>query len=299
MRRDLNLLRVFVAVFDTRSVSRAAVKLGVSQASVSAALGRLRNEVGDPLFVRSAHGVLPTPHALRGIDTARQTLERADREFFKLQSFEPSASEDEFKFCLSDAGEMVFLPRIIQEVRKQAPKARFRSISLQPTALQQAMESGEVDLAIGYFPDLKLHTHVQQRLFSYEFICLVNRRHRIKRQRITLAEFLAAEHAVVHSEGRSREVFEQVLARRRIQRKVILHASHFTSIPFIVQESDLIVTVPAPAGVAFAQMKDIRLIAPPIELPKVSVKQYWHVRFNSDPKHRWLRSIVFRLFHER
>jgi DNA-binding transcriptional LysR family regulator len=115
---------------------------------------------------------------------------------------------------------------------------------------------------------------------------------------MTLAEFLAAEHPVVHSEGRSREVFEQVLEKRGIQRKVVLHASHFTSIPFIVQKSNLIVTVPSPAAVAFAQMEGIRLMEPPLQLPKVAVKQYWHTRFNSDPRHRWPRSIVFGLFHQ-
>ena len=295
---DLNLLRIFVAIFDTRSVSRAAIKLRVSQPSVSTALQRLRSEVGDPLFVRTSHGVLPTPRAEQSINTARQALDRVDRDFFRLQSFKPSTMDDEFTFCLSDAGEMVFLPRIIEEVRKQAPRVRFRSLSLRPSDMEQSLESGEVDLAVGYFPDLRRHTHVQQRLFSHDFVCLVSKHHRIKGRRITLAEFLAAEHAVVHSEGRTREVFEQVLAKRGIQRKVVLHSAHFTSIPFIVQKSDLIVTIPTPAAQAFAQMKGIRLMAPPLELPRVTVKQYWHTRFNSDPKHRWLRSIVFKLFHQ-
>jgi DNA-binding transcriptional LysR family regulator len=298
MSFDLNLLRTFVAIFEELSVSRAAAKLGVSQPSVSAALQRLRLEAGDQLFVRSSHGVLPTPRAEQAIDTAREVLDRIDREFFRPRKFEPSTLDAEFTLCLSDAGEMVFLPKIIEEVRRKAPKARFRSLSLRPSDIEQSLESGEADLAVGYFPDLKRHSHFQQRLFTHDFVCLVGWHHRIKGQRMTLSEFLAAEHAVVHSEGRSREVFEQMLAKSGIQRKVVLHSAHFTSIPFIVQKSDLVVTVPSPAGLAFSQMEGIRLIAPPFDLPRVIVKQYWHTRFNSDPKHRWLRSIVFKLFHQ-
>jgi DNA-binding transcriptional LysR family regulator len=298
MKADINLLRVFVAVFDSRSVSRASIDLGISQPSASAALARLRKVVGDPLFVRSSHGVLPTPRAQESIGTAREVLDRVDRDFFRLQSFDPSSVEDEFTLCLSDAGEMVFLPKLIAAVRKQAPGARFRSLSLRPDDLKQCMESGEVSLAIGSFPDLKRHTHVQQRLFTHDFICLLGKHNPIKGKRMTLAQFVGAEHAVVHAEGRSREIFEQELARRGIHRRVVLHAAHFTSIPFIIERSNLIVTVPSPAGLAFSRMKNIRLMSPPLEVPRVDVKQYWHTRFHSDPRHQWLRSMVFQVFRE-
>jgi DNA-binding transcriptional LysR family regulator len=142
---DLNLLRVFVAIFDAQSVSRAAVKLGVRQPSVSVALYRLRSEVGAPLFVRTSHRVLPTPRAQQAINTAREVLDRVESGFFCVESFDPAMVDKEFTFCLSDAGEMVFLPILIEESRRQAPKIRFRSLSLRPVDIERSLAFDEAD----------------------------------------------------------------------------------------------------------------------------------------------------------
>ena len=167
---DLNLIPYLVAMEDTRNVSRAAEHLGVSQPRVSTALGRLRDYFGDPLFVRTSRGMEPTPRALALLPAARDALMRIEKGMLDAQDFAPATSTYTFSIALSDVGEIVFLPRLLQMLAERAPHANLRSVSLPPAHVERGLESGDVDLAIGYFPDLSGNNFFQQRLFSHRFI---------------------------------------------------------------------------------------------------------------------------------
>lgn len=298
MRSDLNLIPVLVAVADARHVSLAATRLGMSQPGVSNALRRLRIAYRDPLFVRTARGMEPTPRAAKLIDAARAMLDLHRREMQGEGAFNPREMADEFRFAMSDIGEMVFLPRILEHLRMFAPPASTRSVSLPHAQLIEAMQDGRIDLAVGYFPDFKGAHFFQQKLFSHGFVCLMRSRHPAADQPLSKRRFAALEHAVVQAEGRSQELFERHLERIGLRRRVVLHVPHFMSIPYVIAKSDLIVTVPLAVGTAFAARGDIRLIRPAFPLPRFDLKQHWHRRVHYDARNRWLRAQVASLFSD-
>ncbi|HRP94732.1 MAG TPA: LysR family transcriptional regulator [Rhodocyclaceae bacterium] len=297
---DLNLLRVLVAVYDARSVSRAAQALGVSQPTVSTALGKLRRSFGEPLFVKTTAGVSPTArtHALAA--SAREVLSQIEAEMLCEATFEPATTSGTFTFALSDVGEMVFLPKILASVRRQAPRAGVRSVALSPPQIEEGMERGDIDLAVGYFPDLDSAAFRQQHLFTHRFVCLLRADHPLRGDRLTLEQFLELGHAVIRAEGRSQEIFETYLERHRIERRIVLRTPHFMSIPTVIGQSDLIVTLPHAIGHYFSRIgANVRMVEPPLALPPIPLFQHWHRSYHHDPRNRWLRTLVAMLFNVR
>ncbi|WP_186145136.1 LysR family transcriptional regulator [Burkholderia gladioli] len=296
---DLNLIPYLVALDETRNVSRAGDLLGVSQPRVSAALGRLREHFGDPLFVRTSRGMEPTPRAMALVPAARDALAQIRRGLVAPHDFDPATDTSTFSIALSDVGEIVFLPRLLQELARRAPGANLRSVSLPHAEIERGLEAGSVDLAVGYFPDLGGSNFFQQRLFTHRFICLMRRGHPLAGKPLTLEQFLACGHAVVRAEGRSQEILEQHLAKARLQRRAVLETPHFMSLPFILGRTDLIATVPHAIGYAYAaEHASITLVEPPLPLPRFDLRQHWHRKYHNDPRTAWLRGMVADLFND-
>ncbi|RFU48898.1 LysR family transcriptional regulator [Paraburkholderia sp. DHOC27] len=296
---DLNLIPYLVALEEARNVSRAAQRLGVSQPRVSTALGRLREYFDDPLFVRTARGMEPTPRALALIPAAREALMRIEHGMLDAQAFDPANTTHTFSVALSDVGELLFLPRLLQCFAQRAPYANLRSVSLPPAQIERGLEAGEVDLAVGYFPALAGNNFFQQRLFTHRFICLMRSDHPLAHEPLTLAQFIACGHAVVRAEGRSQEVLEQFLEKKRVRRRAVLETSHYMSLPFILARTDLIATVPYAVGFAYvSEHPSIRLVEPPLELPRFDLRQHWHRKSHNDPRASWLRSVIAELFND-
>jgi DNA-binding transcriptional LysR family regulator len=296
---DLNLLRVLAAIDDKRSVSAAAIKLQRSQPSVSSALGRLRSFFDDPLFVRSGNTMQPTPRALEIMGPVRDVLSRIGMEIVAAHTFEPSSSQQPLVLALSDVGEVVFLPAILRELRRVAPRASLRSVSLPAEEVVNGLEAGTIDLALGYFPNLTRHNFYQQTLFSDTFTCLIRADHPVRSPRLSLKQFAGLDHAVIRAESRTEEVIERFLVRRHIDRRVVLTTPHFASIPPIVEQSDLIVTVPEPLARYFSSVSArIRVVRPPFNPPRIDLKQSWHRKFHHEPRNRWLRGLVCGLFQK-
>lgn len=296
MDHDLNLVRVLVAVAEARSASRAAERLGMSQPGISNALRRLRTDYADPLFIRTGRGLEATPRAEQLVEAARRMLDFHQREMLGRAEFVPSEATGEFRFAMSDIGEMVLLPRLLGHLRTLAPKAAIRAVSLPHAQLQRAMQDGEIDLAVGYFPDLKGGHFFQQKLFDHGFVCLVRVDHPCVGKPLTKKLFLQLTHAVVRAEGRSQEVFESYLTRLGLKRDIALHVPHFMSIPHVIAKSDLLATVPLAVGTAFSERGDIALLKPTFSLPRFSLRQHWHRRFHKDARNQWLRAQFATLF---
>lgn len=296
---DLNLLPILVALADQRSVTLAARALGISQPAASTALAKLRAFFGDPLFVRTPKGMEPTPRAAALIGPARTALDGLRADLLAPPVFDAATSRTRFTIALSDIGEMVFLPRLLERLGERAPLASLRSVTGSPSDTEQGLESGDIDLAVGYFPDLSKSSFLQQRLFTHYFVCLLRADHPISAHRLSLEQFLSLGHAVVRAEGRSQELFERYLEKQRIQRRAVLETPHFMSLPFILARTDLLATVPHAVGVSFSHSHaNIRIVEPPLALPKFDLKQHWHQRFTHDPRHRWLRRLIAELFND-
>lgn len=297
---DLNLLYVLVALDEQRSVSAAAAALQRSQPAISAALGKLRTFFDDPLFVRSGNNMQPTPRAEALVESARTVLGKIGADIVSSTAFDPLTTRQPVSLALSDVGEVVFLPAILKALRQLAPHAPVRSISLSATEVAAGLESGSIDLAIGYFPDLKKHNFFQQVLFADTFASLIRSDHPVSATRLTLKQYLQLEHAVVRAESRTEEVIERYLARKKIRRRIVLTTPHFASAPMIVAQSDLIVTIPEPLANYFSSVSaQLRVVGLPFEAPSIELKQTWHRKFHHDERNRWLRALIAKLFQNR
>ena len=294
---DLNLLPVLVAIHEHGSVTAAAQHLGISQPAVSTALAKLRHQYGDPLFHRSGHGMKATVRMRALIQPLRDALLRMDDTFVFETAFNPRTTQRTFTFAMSDLGEMVFMPQILQRIRKLAPRAAVRSVAAGVPQIARGLENGEIDLAVGYFPDLREKSFVEKHLFFHHFVCLVRADHPVTAGALTMPQFLKLEHAVVYGAGRTYEVFERHLRAKKIHRKVVLETPHFLSIPSVIARSDLVVTVPHAVGVFARDLHtNIRMVQPPLRTPKIDLKMHWHRNFQRDPKNKWLREVVASLF---
>jgi DNA-binding transcriptional LysR family regulator len=293
---DLNLLRVFDALQRHAHVGRAAEELEISQPSVSYALKQLREQLGDPLFVKVRHGMEPTPRAREIIPVVQSLMTEVRERLLTSPGFDASTARRTFTLAMSDVGEMVFLPKLLKEIAVSAPKVDVQTVSINPKELMASLQRSEVDLAIGYFPDLQGNDVFQQRLFRHGFVCLVRSDHPVLETGLNRKSFHALSHAVVHTEGRSQEIVEQFLREKGIERREMLRSPHFLSIPMVVASTDLVVTVPEAVAEVFARFADITAVVPPYPMPKFDLKQHWHRSQHNDAGSQWLRALVLRLF---
>jgi DNA-binding transcriptional LysR family regulator len=296
---DLNLLPIAFALYDELSVSRAARLLGLSQPAVSMALRRMRETFDDPLFIRVPTGVTPTPRAHAIVRLARPLIERLQTDLLKGDTFEPATATRTFTVSMSDVGEMSFLPRLLEPLRRQAPHCAIRTVSVPSGQLAHELEKGEIDAAVGYYPALALKNFRQRRVSTHRFACLMRADHPLRADRLSPDAYLAAEHLVVREQGRSQEVLERFFKRRRIRRNVAVFTTHFLSVPFVVARSQLIATVPYAVANEFASMGPKLAVAlPPFDITGFDLKLQWHRRFDNEPRNRWLREQIVKIFRD-
>ncbi|HTM02073.1 MAG TPA: LysR family transcriptional regulator [Vicinamibacterales bacterium] len=286
---DLNLLPIVVALYDELSVSRAAQRLGMSQPGVSRALRRLREVFDDPLFVRRPNGIAPTPRAHALVRAARPHIQHLQDDLIKDETFDPASSTRPITLAISDVAELAFFPWVIAHFRSLAPKCAVRTASLSGTSLANELESGGVDVAAGYFPALSLRSFRARKVSKHGFACLLRAGHPLWKPRLPVSAYLAAEHVVIRAEGRSQEVLERFIERRRLRRKAAVYTSHVLSVPFIVMESDLMATLPYAVVTRFAALTpQVAAALPPFDI-SYDLKIHWHRRFDNDPRNMWLR----------
>lgn len=290
MQIDLKLVRTFCAIYEARSVSRAAELLSLTQPAVSHALAQLRHQMGDALFVRARNGVTPTALADRIYRSLGHGLEIIDGAFGAEIAFDPFISNRRFRFALSDIGEMVYLPALLGVLHRQAPGIRIETVQPQLGETARALEIGRIDFAIGYLPALAAET-VSAPLFSESYVCLLRKKHRTIGQKLSLAEFEAASHIVVDTPFTQHYAFVNALAEMA-RRREVLRVLHFTSVPAIVARSDLLAVLPLRVARIFAQTHRLRTLPLPFDIPRFEVRLHWHRRAETDRGHNWMRELL-------
>lgn len=291
---DLDWLGVFVEVYKTQSVSRAARTLGMEQASASMALTKLRRHFDDPLFCRTAAGMAPTPRAQAMYPDLYEALVRLEQARGATLGFSPQQATREFRICMTDISEIVLLPRLINHLQKTAPGLVIEAEKIS-TDSRRKLESGAMDLAVGFTPDLEAGFY-QQALFAQDFVCLAASDHPRIGARLTRKSFSAEGHILVTASGTGHSVVDKVLARNKVERRVVLRVQSFLGVARIVAQTEFLVTVPRQLGNALAQQERVKVLEPPLPLPTYKVKQHWHERFNADEGNRWLRQSMVALF---
>jgi DNA-binding transcriptional LysR family regulator len=295
---DLNLLPIVIALYDELSVSRAARQLGMSQPAVSKALRRLRETFDDALFVRGPSGIVPTPRAHAIVGAARPHLQHLREDLLKGECFDPATSTRPIVLGLSDIAEMAFLSSILDYLRVQAPKCPVVTFTARDSSLADALEKGDVDVAAGYFPSLAQRNFRQRRLSKHGFACLMCAGHPLWKSRLTVSGFLAAEHIVVRREGRSQDILERFIERRKMRRKVAMYTSNVLSVPFIVMETQFVATLPYAVVTRFASITPrVAAALPPFDLT-YDLKLHWHRRFDNEPRSVWLREQLAAAFKD-
>jgi DNA-binding transcriptional LysR family regulator len=294
-RMDLNLLVTFDAIYRSRNLTAAGRVLGLSQPAMSHALARLRSTFADPLFVRLPGGLQPTPLAqeiapvlVQGLAVIRGSLERKD--------FDPSRSTRVFNIRMGDIAEVVHLPRVIGELHAIAPGVRVNSITLPESQLSEALGHGGADMAVGNYA---LGAGCREAtLYEGDYACVVRAGHPAIKARLTLKQFKAAEHILVAPKGVSgqAQVMERVLGSRKVNARITVQVSNFYAVMALVNSTDLIATIPLRLAQSMQQLTGLKVLAPPIPLPKLKVSLYWHERFHRDPGNAWLRGVYIGLF---
>lgn len=294
---DLKLLVAFEAVLTQRNVTAAAESIGLSQPAMSTCLGKLRKVLNDPLFVRTSRGMEPTPFALELADPIRHALHLIRQTLSRDKHFDAATSTRTFRVIMTDIGERVFLPALLQRLSDVAPGVNLRTVQLPVKEMREALESGEMDLAVGFIPDLAAG-YYQQRLYNRSYVCVTRSDHPEIGDTLSLKQYLAASHAIVSAPGTGHDVVERVLADKGYTRRIALQVTHFLAIPLIVANTDLVVTIPTMLAESYLPTSNIKLLTPPLKMPIYAIKQYWHERFHDDAANRWLRESFCELFRD-
>jgi DNA-binding transcriptional LysR family regulator len=283
---DLNLLRVFFAIWDLRSLTAAGERLGLTQPAISHALRRLRERFGDPLFVRVANRMLPTDAAVRLHEPLDQAFELLNRTLQSGVVFDPRVTERTLRVAMSDIAEVYLLPRLITELSRISPFIRVHIVPLVPESLVSSLRSGEIDLAIGAVSvsdkDLTGIDIVNDR-----YICLVRANHPIARSRLTRSSFSKLRFFFARTTSTVYQLAEQWLADEAARPQIAVRG-HFTTAPEIVRHSDLAAIFPRMLALDLHRAKDFRLLDLPFELPPMEVKVHSHSRFANDTGIKWM-----------
>jgi len=291
---DLKLLAIIGELHRTRSVSQAAERLALSQSAISMSLAKLRKHFNDPLFVRTSTGMEPTPHALELIGILGQAESLLQTAFGHSVVFDPRTSERTFRVQSTDIAQVTLVPKLMRHLRKAAPSVGVDLQRITPTT-PRLLESGELDLAIGFIPPMGAG-FCQQRLFRERFVCAFRNQHPRIGTSLTLERFEAERHIAVSTSGTGHGVVEKTLEARKIHRKIALTVPSFLGIASIITTSDYLVILPEQLGKHLAASGAMKVLPLPFDLPAYYIVQHWHERYSQDPAGRWLRSVIAELF---
>ena len=289
--KDLNLLKVFHAVWLERHVGRAGERLGLSQPAASNALNRLRDTFGDSLFVRVPKGMAPTPLAeslAPKIISAISTLET----IFAPSVFDPRTLKRKFVIAGSDYYGQFVLPGLVATLRDTAPNSKVLGRSLQGAFPKLELENGDVDIAIaGFFKKIP-QNYYTQKLFDETFVCVLRKGHPALETNWTVDTYCEYEHLLISPQGDLHGMADVALEAIGKSRRVVCGIDNFFTPGWIVAKSDLILTAPRSLAAHYQSYLPVEQVEVPIELPAFSVVQVWHERTAADPANVWLRQTV-------
>jgi DNA-binding transcriptional LysR family regulator len=287
---DLGLMKAFVLLYESGSVTRTAEKLNVTQPSVSHSLSRLRRQLGDPLFVRSANGLVPTDTARRLYPDIRVGLEVIEAAVAGASRFDPTTSDRTFRILATDLGEIALLPSVLAELEVRAPRIRIEVVPLDIGTAAAELQQGRADVVI-CTPRLEDRDLRRDVLFREHYIGLCAKDHPRISKAPTLEAYLGERHLSVDATiGHSQA--EQVLSALGLRCEVGLRVSHFAALPRLLESTRYLAMVPSSITDWSVRAADVRTFTLPVEVSEVEVALYTHDRRPSSPGIDWLREVV-------
>jgi len=291
MRYDLNLMPIFAALMEERSVTRAAERVGMTQPALSNALARLRIMFQDQLFVRERYGIQPTPVALELAPVIAEALARLDDAVLGQQDFDPAEAERALSIAPNGYVELILVPTIVAKLQQVAPGIRLRLVPYGNELAETGVTSGTTALVLGRIIDPPDNL-VVQHVMDEGFACIVRAGHPEIGDSISREQFERLKHVNVVPPGRMRAGLFQALAQQGLKRDVAISVTNFFAVAEMVAVTDYCATLPELICRRLALDARLRVLPPPAELGTFPVEMGWHVRYRDDAAHRWLRALI-------
>jgi DNA-binding transcriptional LysR family regulator len=291
MRYDLNLLPIFVALMEERSVTRAAERVGMTQPALSNALGRLRLMLQDQLFVRERYGIQPTPIALELSPVIAEALAMLDDAVLGQQDFDPAKAERVLTIAPNGYVEFVLVPAIVARLQEAAPGIKLRLTPYGNDLVETGVISGTTALVMGRIVDPPDNL-VVQHVMDEGLTCIVRADHPDIGSSITREQFERVKHVNVVPPGRMRAGLFQALSQQQLKRDVAISVTNFFAVAEMIAVTDYCATLPNLICRRLAHDPRLKVLPAPVDLGTFPVEMAWHVRYRHDPAHRWLRTLI-------
>jgi DNA-binding transcriptional LysR family regulator len=295
---DLNLLRVFDALIQERSATRAGDRVGLSQPAVSAALSRLRHALGDELFIRQGNEMVPTPRALALAEPLHDALARLEQALYGTERFDPASAVRDFRLLGADFFALLLMPALAQKLSAEAPSISLRLLDSARGDIDRLLIADEIDMALERPLDVPDWIS-RQLLFRSPFVIIAARRNealaaaKVKPGAvIPLDLFCALPHVLRSIDGTTTGSIADALNAHGRKRRVVLTLAQFYAVGLAVSRGPLLAAVPVQFARAFADELELALYEPPVPVPVPDISLYWHKRHDGDPAHRWLREQI-------
>lgn len=292
---DLNLVRTFVILYETRSVTKTADLLFVTQPSVSYALSRLRELFKDRLFIRNKNGMEPTAISKQLYEELSYSLNMIENTVTNIQNFDPLISHKRFRVAMTDLGEMALLPAIVARLQIEAPDIEIEVVPLEIDKVVEWMSSGKIDAVMC---SRRIEgSHIERHaMFEEHYVCVRHSQYATDKE-LTMEAFIAHKHALVtHSLGHG--ATEEVLADMGVKRKISLEVSHFLILPSILEKADLMAILPYRIARFFSQTNQLEIYNLPFDVPAFEVALHWQSQHNESTSHRWFRELIINALSE-
>lgn len=290
---DLNLLRLFEAVYRLGSVSRAADAIGLSQPAASQGLTRLRLALGDALFVRAGGSMRPTLRAERLASVVQPSIAAIQSALREDDAFTPSRSTMTLRLHMSDIGEARLLPELVTTLHREAPGMRVQTAPLPHAQIADALETGAIHFALGFLPSVKGTQRVE--LLSDRYAVLVRAGHPLltkSKKRATVKDLRRLEYVAVRSHSETLRILQEL----GLDSRLVLTSEHFLALPTIIARTDLAVVMPHAIALGFINTERYALLSNALPRSTFTVSLHWSQRFEVDPAHQWLRRLFVKLF---
>lgn len=284
---DLNLLVVLEALLAERHISRAALRLQLSQPAVSHALGRLRQLLDDPLLVRGQGGLVLTQRAHELAEPLAEALAQV-RILLGPSGFQPATARRSFRLAMSDYGAMVVLPPLLRAVRKAAPGIELVVSQASREGMTAQVSDGEIDLAIGVFAHQPEGVRMAA-LFDDGYACVVDAATVRDHGRLDPVAYLARSHVLVASDRDRVDPVDAAIAKQGGRRKIACVVPHWSVAPALIAGTNLVLTTARRSLAALEQDPRFAVFEPPYPVPGFTVSALWNGRNDADPGHSWLR----------
>lgn len=294
---DLNLLSVFSALMEEGNVSKVALRLGMSQPSISHALNRLRRDLNDQLFIRGPKKMIPTNRALEIFEPIQKHLQAIEELLLGTAPFDPSKAQGIIKVSSTDLFEQVHYPKIQKILAESAPNLGMLCLNVPRSFAKEELENGMLDIAVAAFFEELPNNFYKQTLYREEFVGVARAGHKIHRNP-DLKNFTSYPHIVVSHTGNMKNEVDSILAKSKLKRHVSICVSNLLSPGPILKDTDCVMVCPKRIAEKFCQDYGIKIFKLPIKLKPFEVVQVWHGRVNHDPLHQWFRAQLSQLCKE-